>query len=164
MHSCLQSQGALTEPETAKVMRDILAVIRKCHTSSICYADVKPANFLLKNVYPDARCLIQSKSQTDRTLEVNLAFCLEWAHHCAEAGCAIVAFVPESLRLSGSPMVNAVLAFQQLHHTRTPAILTVLALCCSCGDNLVDCESSCILMLITAATLLAEQALTAWLV
>ncbi|KAK9857553.1 hypothetical protein WJX84_009379 [Apatococcus fuscideae] len=68
----LLSQGALTEPETAKVMRDILAVIRGCHTNSICYADVKPANFLLKNVYPDARCLIESKSQTDRTLEVRV--------------------------------------------------------------------------------------------
>ena len=81
-HVYLQTEGKLTELEAAKVMRDILAVIRSCHNKGICYADVKPANFLLKNIYPDARCLVESRRQTDRSLEVLHAFLSNSQYTC----------------------------------------------------------------------------------
>ena len=41
----------MTEPEAARAAHDILRVLRECHAQGICYADVKPANFLLKRAY-----------------------------------------------------------------------------------------------------------------
>lgn len=45
-------RGRLTEWETAKVAHDILQVLCECHRQNICYADIKPANFLLKEALP----------------------------------------------------------------------------------------------------------------
>ncbi len=41
----------MTEPEAAHAAHDILQVLAECHRQGICYADVKPANFLLKRRY-----------------------------------------------------------------------------------------------------------------
>lgn len=41
----------MTEPEAAHAAHDILRVLAECHAQGICYADVKPANFLLKRAY-----------------------------------------------------------------------------------------------------------------
>ena len=46
-----QDYGRMTEPEAAHAAHDILCVLRECHAQGICYADVKPANFLLKRAY-----------------------------------------------------------------------------------------------------------------
>lgn len=51
----LQERGHLTERETAKIARDILNVLCECHRQNICYADVKPSNFLVKEPYPCER-------------------------------------------------------------------------------------------------------------
>jgi serine/threonine protein kinase len=49
----LATCGALSEQEAAGVIHDILSVLAECHRQRICYADVKPANFLLKEPYSD---------------------------------------------------------------------------------------------------------------
>ncbi len=41
----------MTEPEAAHAAHDILQVLAECHRQGICYADVKPANFLLTRPY-----------------------------------------------------------------------------------------------------------------
>lgn len=51
MGGLLQERGHLKEWETAKIAHDILRVLCECHRQNICYADVKPANFLLKEPY-----------------------------------------------------------------------------------------------------------------
>ena len=38
---------------------DVLRVLAACHEQGILYADIKPANFLLAQPYPDTRDLIQ---------------------------------------------------------------------------------------------------------
>ena len=37
----------MAEAEAAHAAHDILQVLAECHRKGICYADVKPANFLL---------------------------------------------------------------------------------------------------------------------
>ena len=59
MRSWLQAQGVLTEQEAAQVAHDVLRVLAACHEQGILYADIKPANFLLAQPYPDTRDLIQ---------------------------------------------------------------------------------------------------------
>ena len=41
----------MTETEAAHAAHDILQVLAECHRQGICYADVKPANFLLTRPY-----------------------------------------------------------------------------------------------------------------
>lgn len=41
----------MTEAEAAHAAHDILQVLAECHRQGICYADVKPANFLLTRPY-----------------------------------------------------------------------------------------------------------------
>lgn len=41
----------MTEAEAAHAAHDILQVLAECHRQCICYADVKPANFLLTRPY-----------------------------------------------------------------------------------------------------------------
>ena len=41
----------MTEAEAAHAAHDILQVLAECHRKGICYADVKPANFLLTRPY-----------------------------------------------------------------------------------------------------------------
>lgn len=41
----------MTEAEAAHAAHDILQVLAECHRQGICYADVKPANFLLTCPY-----------------------------------------------------------------------------------------------------------------
>ena len=68
--SALQAQGALTEQEAAQVIHDVLSVLSECHRQHIIYADVKPANFLLKHIYPDARSLVDPSVES-RVIEVS---------------------------------------------------------------------------------------------
>eukprot|EP00884_Botryococcus_braunii_P017194 jgi/Botrbrau1/4158/Bobra.0192s0026.1 len=55
LDALLKVRGHLTEWETAKVAHDILQVLCECHRQNICYADIKPANFLLKEAVPSDR-------------------------------------------------------------------------------------------------------------
>ena len=48
----------------------MLSVLSECHRQHIIYADVKPANFLLKHVYPDARSLVDPSIES-RVIEVS---------------------------------------------------------------------------------------------
>ena len=68
----MQGQGALTEQEAARVTHSIASVLSECHRQHICYADVKPANFLLKYVYPDPRVLVDC-SCVQRNIELRIA-------------------------------------------------------------------------------------------
>lgn len=70
--SALQAKGPLTEQEAAQVIHDVLSVLSECHRQHIIYADVKPANFLLKHVYPDARSLVDPSIES-RVIEVSTA-------------------------------------------------------------------------------------------
>ena len=69
--SALQAQGALTEQEAAQVIHDVLSVLSECHRQHIIYADIKPANFLLKHVYPDARSLVDPSVES-RVIEASI--------------------------------------------------------------------------------------------
>lgn len=68
----MQGQGALTEQEAARVTHNIVSVLAECHRQHICYADVKPANFLLKHQYPDPRVLVDP-SCIQRNIELRVA-------------------------------------------------------------------------------------------
>lgn len=68
----MQGQGALTEQEAARVTHNIASVLSECHRQHICYADVKPANFLLKYIYPDPRVLVDC-SCVQRNIELKIA-------------------------------------------------------------------------------------------
>ena len=68
----LQDQGSLTEQEAARVTQNIVSVLAECHRQHICYADVKPANFLLKHQYPDPRVLVDP-SCIQRNIELKVA-------------------------------------------------------------------------------------------
>ena len=52
----------LTEREAAQVAHDVLRVLEACHEQGILYADIKPANFLLAQPYPDTRELIHGNA------------------------------------------------------------------------------------------------------
>lgn len=43
----LKEREYVTEPEAATLVASILRMLSECHSRSICYGDVKPANFLL---------------------------------------------------------------------------------------------------------------------
>ena len=62
----VQDYGRMTEPEAAHAAHDILQVLSECHAQGICYADVKPANFLLKRPY-------SRKNPTSHPLELRVA-------------------------------------------------------------------------------------------
>ena len=68
----LQDQGSLTEQEAARVTQNIVSVLAECHRQHICYADVKPANFLLKHMYPDPRVLVDPGC-IQRNIELKVA-------------------------------------------------------------------------------------------
>ncbi|KAL3137090.1 hypothetical protein ABBQ32_006675 [Trebouxia sp. C0010 RCD-2024] len=68
----LRGQGALTEQEAARVTHNIVSVLAECHRQHICYADVKPANFLLKHQYPDPRVLVDT-SCIQRNIDLRVA-------------------------------------------------------------------------------------------
>ena len=54
------------------VLNSIASVLSECHRQHICYADVKPANFLLKHVYPDPRVLVDCGCM-QRNIELKIA-------------------------------------------------------------------------------------------
>lgn len=72
MFASRQGQGALTEQEAARVTHNIVSVLAECHRQHICYADVKPANFLLKHQYPDPRVLVDT-SCIQRNIDLRVA-------------------------------------------------------------------------------------------
>lgn len=50
----LRVHGAMAEGDAVVVLHDILHVLAECNRQKVCYADVKPANFLLKSRLPAA--------------------------------------------------------------------------------------------------------------
>ena len=42
----------MPEEDAVVLVRDILTVLAECNRQKVCYADVKPANFLLKDRFP----------------------------------------------------------------------------------------------------------------
>lgn len=49
----LQAQeGGLSEVEAATIIKCVLEFLADCHKRSVCYGDVKPNNFVLRNLYP----------------------------------------------------------------------------------------------------------------
>lgn len=67
----VQDYGSMTEAEAAHAAHDVLHVLAECHRQGICYADVKPANFLLKRPYSrHGNC--DSDGQSSRLLELRV--------------------------------------------------------------------------------------------
>ena len=62
----VQKHGSCTEGESAQVAHDILRVLLECHEQGILYADVKPANFLLLQPYPDSRLFVDGNFSPQR--------------------------------------------------------------------------------------------------
>lgn len=69
----MQDYGSMTEAEAARAAHDILQVLAECHRQGICYADVKPANFLLKRPYSRAAHKSGDASTSGRVLEIRVA-------------------------------------------------------------------------------------------
>ena len=51
----LQRHGKMREADAAILVGDVLHVLSECNKQRICYADIKPANILLKSQYPELR-------------------------------------------------------------------------------------------------------------
>lgn len=49
----IKTHRKMPEHDAVLVALDILNVLAECNRQQVCYADVKPANFLLKSRYPD---------------------------------------------------------------------------------------------------------------
>jgi len=47
LESAFNGHHHLSEPYAAMLLREVLLFLRDCHNSSICFSDVKPANFML---------------------------------------------------------------------------------------------------------------------
>ena len=62
----------MTEPEAAHAAHDILQVLAECHRQGICYADVKPANFLLKRPYSRQAHSGTDSNAPSRVLEIRV--------------------------------------------------------------------------------------------
>ncbi|BDA46230.1 Calcium-dependent protein kinase [Coccomyxa sp. Obi] len=68
----LKDYGSMTEAEAAHAAHDILQVLAECHRQGICYADVKPANFLLKRPYSRQAHSSSDSSAPSRVLEIRV--------------------------------------------------------------------------------------------
>ncbi len=68
----LQDYGSMTEAEAAHAAHDILQVLAECHRQGICYADVKPANFLLKRPYSRQAHSSSDSNTPSRVLEIRV--------------------------------------------------------------------------------------------
>ncbi len=53
----------MPEEDAALLIMDVLHVLAECNQQKVCYADVKPANILLKRRYPDIQLSRQSNCQ-----------------------------------------------------------------------------------------------------
>ena len=109
----------MLEPEAAHAAHDILQVLSECHAQGICYADVKPANFLLKRAYsrknPASHPLelrVADFGCSQRLQEVQLRL-LSHLSHVAPNDCSIYASLAQQLSvpsawclLSGRPCVG----------------------------------------------------------
>jgi calcium-dependent protein kinase len=58
LQTLLDSQGILSEHEAAQAALGILTTLEQCHHLGICYGDVKPANFLVRDMYPSMAHII----------------------------------------------------------------------------------------------------------
>ena len=87
----------MAEAEAAHAAHDILQVLAECHRKGICYADVKPANFLLTRPYrrsgkgDDSRLLELRTTDfgcSQRIQEVRVCHCGTAANcTCADVSC-----------------------------------------------------------------------------
>ncbi len=59
----MQNHGKMPEMDAALLVTDVLHVLAECNRQKVCYADVKPANILLKRQYPDVQLSRQSNCQ-----------------------------------------------------------------------------------------------------
>jgi serine/threonine protein kinase len=51
----VQNHSRMAEHDAALVVMDVLHVLAECNRQKVCYADIKPANILLKRRYPDVQ-------------------------------------------------------------------------------------------------------------
>jgi calcium-dependent protein kinase len=59
----MKSHGRMPELDAALLITDVLHVLAECNQQKVCYADIKPANILLKRRYPDVQLSRQSNCQ-----------------------------------------------------------------------------------------------------
>lgn len=64
------------------MVTDVLHVLAECNSEKICYADIKPANILLKRRYPDVQLQRLSNCQVCTVVCVQ---CMQFSQ-CPGAG------------------------------------------------------------------------------
>jgi serine/threonine protein kinase len=91
--------GGLSEAEAATVIRCVLEFLAAAHAQDICYGDIKPANFVLRSLYPSiAHLLDPSKPKGElRVTAIDFGCC----QAVSSEDC-----LPDS-RITGTPMYMA---------------------------------------------------------
>lgn len=54
------SGGRLDEKEAASIMLTVLRFLAHTHRDGVCYGDVKPNNFVLRNLYPSVAHMLDA--------------------------------------------------------------------------------------------------------
>lgn len=69
----------LTEQEGARILQCVLEFLSDIHAKNVCYGDIKPANFVLRNLYPSIVHLMDPESPKGRIDVVAIDFgCCQW--------------------------------------------------------------------------------------
>jgi serine/threonine protein kinase len=71
----------MAEHDAALVVMEVLRVLAECNRQKVCYADVKPANILLKRRYPD----LQPSRLSNCQVSVHRRICML----CTSTSCSI---------------------------------------------------------------------------
>lgn len=77
----LQNHNKMAEHDAALVVMEVLHVLAECNRQKVCYADVKPANILLKRRYPD----LQPSRLSNCQVSVHRRMCML----CTSTSCSI---------------------------------------------------------------------------
>ena len=101
------NQGGLAEGEAAAVMSGVLGFIADAHSQGICYGDIKPANFVLRKLYPSIQHLLNPAKPkgTPDVVAIDFGTCVSDRHQ----GC-----LPDN-RVTGTPMYMAPEVLQGCH-------------------------------------------------
>ena len=65
----LQEQGPFSERAAAKVVYEALKMVAACHANNVIHGDVKPANFLLRQLHKDPVAFLEANNQSGAWLK-----------------------------------------------------------------------------------------------
>ena len=154
----------MAEAEAAHAAHDILQVLAECHRKGICYADVKPANFLLTRPYrrsgkgDDSRLLELRTTDfgcSQRIQEVRVCHCgtaaIPQLRRCELSGGACFTGIAKSLDLcaasqsgklnkrTGTPLYMAPELFMRYYGVESDQVITAVP----CKSLLCNAMRSC---------------------